>query len=40
MTVFWDMGARRAVGVRHWFSGTVVRDGLWAALVMCTHGRS
>ena len=36
MTVWWDMGARRAVGVRHWFSSAVVTDGLWGALVMCT----
>jgi len=36
MTVFWDMGARRAVGVRHWFMSAVVTDGLWAALVMCS----
>ncbi len=36
MTVFWDMGARRAVGVRHWFTSAVVTDGLWAALVMCS----
>jgi dolichyl-phosphate-mannose--protein O-mannosyl transferase len=34
MTVWWDMGARRAVGVRHWFTGAVLRDGLWAALVL------
>jgi dolichyl-phosphate-mannose-protein mannosyltransferase len=34
MTVWWDMGARRAVGVRRWFTGAVLRDGLWAALVM------
>jgi dolichyl-phosphate-mannose-protein mannosyltransferase len=34
MTVWWDLGARRAVGVGRRFSGMVVRDGLWAALVM------
>jgi dolichyl-phosphate-mannose-protein mannosyltransferase len=34
MTVWWDMGARRAAGVRHWFTGAVLRDGLWAALVL------
>ena len=35
MTVLWDVGARRAAGVRHWFWAAVLRDGLWAALVMC-----
>jgi dolichyl-phosphate-mannose--protein O-mannosyl transferase len=35
MTVLWDLGARRAAGVRHWFWGMVLRDGLWAALVIC-----
>ncbi|NNM46717.1 dolichyl-phosphate-mannose--protein mannosyltransferase [Knoellia koreensis] len=35
MTVWWDLGARRAAGLRHWFWGTITRDGLWAALVMC-----
>jgi dolichyl-phosphate-mannose--protein O-mannosyl transferase len=34
MTVWWDMGARRAVGVRHWFWATLARDGLFAALAM------
>jgi dolichyl-phosphate-mannose-protein mannosyltransferase len=34
MTVWWDMGARRAAGVRHWFWATVVKDGLFAALAM------
>jgi len=34
MTVWWDLGARRAVGVGHRFSGMVVRDGLWAAFVL------
>jgi len=33
MTVFWDMGARRAAGVQHWWWGAVVLDGLYAALV-------
>ncbi|GAB3285187.1 phospholipid carrier-dependent glycosyltransferase [Kineosporia babensis] len=28
MIVFWDMGARRAVGLRHWFAGSV----LWNAV--------
>ena len=35
MTVLWDMGARRAVGVRHFFRAMVLRDGLVAAVVMC-----
>jgi dolichyl-phosphate-mannose--protein O-mannosyl transferase len=35
MTVLWDVGARRAVGVRHFFRAMVVRDGLVAAVVMC-----
>jgi dolichyl-phosphate-mannose--protein O-mannosyl transferase len=35
MTVLWDLGARRAVGVRHWFWAMILRDGLPAALVMC-----
>jgi dolichyl-phosphate-mannose--protein O-mannosyl transferase len=34
MTVWWDMGARRAAGVRHWFWATVTKDGLYAALAM------
>jgi dolichyl-phosphate-mannose-protein mannosyltransferase len=34
MTVFWDMGARRAAGVRRWWVGAVVLDGLYAGLVM------
>jgi dolichyl-phosphate-mannose-protein mannosyltransferase len=34
MTVFWDMGARRAAGVRRWWWGAVVMDGLYAAAVM------
>lgn len=34
MTVWWDLGARRAIGVRDWFSGTVVRDGIPAFLLM------
>lgn len=34
MTVWWDMGARRAAGVRHWFAGTVAKDGLYAAVAM------
>ena len=34
MTVWWDLGARRAAGARRWFSGTVVRDGIPAFLLM------
>ncbi len=34
MSVWWDVGARRAAGIRHWFSGAVVKDGLFAALSM------
>ena len=34
MTVFWDIGARRAAGVRHWRSGALLRDGAGAALQM------
>ncbi len=30
MTVLWDMAARRAVGVRRWVRGAVLRDGLQA----------
>jgi dolichyl-phosphate-mannose--protein O-mannosyl transferase len=34
MTIFWDMGARRAAGVRHWWVGAVVLDGLYAVVSM------
>jgi dolichyl-phosphate-mannose-protein mannosyltransferase len=34
MTVLWDVGARRAVGVQRWFLGGVLRDGGPAAAVM------
>jgi len=34
MSVFWDMGARRAAGVRRWWSGALLLDGLYAGLVM------
>jgi dolichyl-phosphate-mannose--protein O-mannosyl transferase len=34
MTVWWDLGARRAAGLRHWFTGMLLKDGLWAAVVM------
>ena len=34
MTVLWDVGARRAAGVRHWFLGAVLRDGSLAAVLI------
>lgn len=34
MTVWWDLGARRAAGTPGWFTGTVVRDGIPAFLSM------
>ncbi|GMA86287.1 hypothetical protein GCM10025868_15370 [Angustibacter aerolatus] len=34
MTVLWDLGARRAVGVRRWVVGGLLKDGLPAFLVM------
>jgi len=34
MTVLWDAGARRAIGVRPWFAAAVWRDGIGAFLVM------
>ena len=34
MTVWWDMGARRAAGVRRWSAGAILRDGPFAALAM------
>ncbi|HEX5534567.1 MAG TPA: phospholipid carrier-dependent glycosyltransferase [Actinomycetales bacterium] len=34
MTVLWDMGARRAVGVPSWFRGSVLKDGVPATLTM------
>ena len=36
LTVWWDLGARRAVGVRGWVRGTVLRDALPAAAIMVT----
>ena len=32
MTVFWDMGARRAVGVRSWVAEGLLKDGPYAAV--------
>ncbi len=34
MTVWWDLGARRAVGVRRWLSATVIKDALLALVAM------
>src|SRR6185312_12379708 len=34
MTVFWDVGARRAAGIQRWWLAAVTRDGLYAAVVM------
>ncbi len=34
MTVFWDMGARRAVGVRRWWSASILKDGVLAGITM------
>ncbi|MBI4941209.1 MAG: phospholipid carrier-dependent glycosyltransferase [Actinobacteria bacterium] len=34
LTVAWDLSARRAVGVRHWLTGTFLRDGLTGVLAM------
>jgi dolichyl-phosphate-mannose-protein mannosyltransferase len=34
MTVLWDAGARRAVGVRRWFLGAILRDGPLAAVLI------
>ena len=34
MSVLWDLGARRAVGVRNWISGTFSLDALTGALIM------
>jgi dolichyl-phosphate-mannose-protein mannosyltransferase len=34
MTVWWDMGARRAAGVRHWVRGALLLDAPYAALQM------
>ena len=34
MAVCWDISARRAAGLRHWFVAAVLRDGLLAVVVM------
>lgn len=34
MTVFWEMGARRAVGIRRWWRAAMLRDAPQAALTM------
>lgn len=38
MTVFWDMGARRAAGVRDWWWGAMLRDAPQAALTLVGGG--
>ncbi|TWP38649.1 dolichyl-phosphate-mannose--protein mannosyltransferase [Leekyejoonella antrihumi] len=36
MTVWWDLGARRAVGARHWIAATFLKDSLQAlATIVC-----
>jgi dolichyl-phosphate-mannose--protein O-mannosyl transferase len=34
MSVFWDLGARRAAGIRYWFSAGVFKDGLPALVTV------
>ncbi|MDQ2674111.1 MAG: phospholipid carrier-dependent glycosyltransferase [Chloroflexota bacterium] len=34
LTVLWDIGARRAAGIRRWFAGALLRDGVQAAASM------
>ncbi|MEJ5912849.1 dolichyl-phosphate-mannose--protein mannosyltransferase [Pseudokineococcus sp. 1T1Z-3] len=34
MTVLWDCGTRRAAGVRHWFAGGLLKDGVPAGVGM------
>lgn len=34
MTVFWDIGARRAAGARHWIVAGIGKDGVWAGISM------
>jgi dolichyl-phosphate-mannose--protein O-mannosyl transferase len=34
MMFFWDASARRALGVRRWFTGALLRDGLLAGVVV------
>lgn len=34
MTLAWDASARRVVGVRHWITGALLRDGVFAALTV------
>ncbi|WP_223286144.1 hypothetical protein [Kocuria atrinae] len=38
LTVLWDMNARRIAGVKHWFWGAVVKDGLPAFVAMIGTG--
>ncbi|WP_328823369.1 dolichyl-phosphate-mannose--protein mannosyltransferase [Metallococcus carri] len=34
MSVWWDLGARRAVGTRHWVGATFLKDALFAMVAM------
>jgi dolichyl-phosphate-mannose-protein mannosyltransferase len=34
LAVFWDAAARRAAGLRQWWAGALLRDGLFAVVVM------
>ena len=34
MTVFWDMGARRAAGVQRWWWGAILLDGVYAGVLL------
>ncbi|MBD2760838.1 phospholipid carrier-dependent glycosyltransferase [Yimella sp. cx-573] len=36
LSVWWDLGARRAVGVKRWVSATVIKDALPAMAIMVT----
>ncbi|MFW6187681.1 MAG: dolichyl-phosphate-mannose--protein mannosyltransferase [Actinomycetota bacterium] len=38
LTVLWDLGARRAAGIRHWFPAGVLRDGVPAFLAVVGTG--
>lgn len=38
LAVLWDMNARRVAGVRHWFTGALLKDGPWGFLTMIGVG--
>ncbi|MBK4121186.1 phospholipid carrier-dependent glycosyltransferase [Kocuria rhizophila] len=38
LVVLWDMNARRVAGVRHWFTGAVLKDGPWGFLTVIGTG--